>query len=126
MNYDPCACCTSYEKKVPFRSCRSGDRSYLHGMQGKKDYQEKFFNSFRLSYRVPWNNFYRRLKGAPDLDFPYPLTKGYYGESGQKSIDPVVFFKLALWDIWRTSSVTASYWRTVRCVWTFSIFWATI
>jgi len=30
------------------------------------------------------------------LDFLYPLTKGYYGESGQKSIDPVVFFKLCL------------------------------
>ena len=31
-----------------------------------------------------------------DLDFLYPLTKGYYGASGQKSIDPVVFFKLCL------------------------------
>ncbi|MEP1489377.1 MAG: transposase [Algibacter sp.] len=26
----------------------------------------------------------------------YHLTKSYYGESGQKSIDPVVFFKLCL------------------------------
>ena len=66
------------------------------GMQGKKDYQEKLFNSFQLSERVPGNNFYRRLKSAIDLDFLYPLTKGYYGESGQKSIDPVVFFKLCL------------------------------
>jgi transposase len=31
-----------------------------------------------------------------DLGFLYPLTKGYYGESRQKSIDPVVFFKLCL------------------------------
>ncbi len=31
-----------------------------------------------------------------DLDFLYPLTKHYYGSSGQKSIDPVVFFKLCL------------------------------
>lgn len=31
-----------------------------------------------------------------DLEFLYPLTKDYYGDSGQKSIDPVVFFKLCL------------------------------
>jgi len=65
-------------------------------MQGKKDYQEKLFAHFQLSERIPKNNFYRRLKGAIDLDFLYPLTKGYYGGSGQKSIDPVVFFKLCL------------------------------
>ena len=66
------------------------------GIQGKKGYQEKLFNNFQFSDRIPKNNFYRRLKGAIDLDFLYPLTKGYYGESGQKSIDPVVFFKLCL------------------------------
>jgi len=65
-------------------------------MQGKKEYQEKLFAQFQLSDRVPKHNFYRRLKGVLDLDFLYPLTKKYYGESGQKSIDPVVFFKLCL------------------------------
>lgn len=65
-------------------------------MQGKKDYQEKLFNSFQLSNRVPEGNFYRRLKSVIDLHFLYKLTKEYYGESGQKSIDPVVFFKLCL------------------------------
>ena len=65
-------------------------------MQGKKDYQEKLFAHFQLSERIPENNFYRRLKAVLDLDFLYPLTKGYYGGSGQKSIDPVVFFKLCL------------------------------
>jgi len=65
-------------------------------MQGKKDYQEKLFNNFQLSNRVPETNFYRRLKGVLDLHFLYKLTKDYYGESGQKSIDPVVFFKLCL------------------------------
>lgn len=54
------------------------------------------FTDFRLSDRIPKENFYRRLKGAIDLDFLYPLTKGFYGQSGQKSIDPVVFFKLCL------------------------------
>ena len=65
-------------------------------MQGIKHYQEKLFNDFRLSERVLEGNFYRRLKEVLDLDFLNPLTKTYYGASGQKSIDPVVFFKLCL------------------------------
>jgi len=65
-------------------------------MQGKKNYQEKLFNHFQLSDRILKNNFYRRLKEVLDLRFLYSLTKKYYGESGQKSIDPVVFFKLCL------------------------------
>jgi transposase len=65
-------------------------------MQGKKDYQEKLFAHFQLSERVPEHNFYRRLKGCLDLEFLYKLTRPYYGESGQKSIDPIVFFKLCL------------------------------
>ena len=65
-------------------------------MQGKKIYQEKLFNSFRLSERVPETNFYRRLKSVLDLTFLYNKTKCYYGNTGQKSIDPIVFFKLCL------------------------------
>ncbi len=65
-------------------------------MQGKKIYQEKLFNDFRLSDRIPGHNFYRLLKGCLDLDFLYSLTLVFYGKSGQKSIDPVVFFKLCL------------------------------
>ncbi|NMH87355.1 transposase [Flavivirga sp. Y03] len=65
-------------------------------MQGKKDYQEKLFAQFQLSERIPKENFYRRLKEVLDLDFLYELTRSYYGSSGQKSIDPVVFFKLCL------------------------------
>lgn len=65
-------------------------------MQGKKEYQEKLFNNFQLSERVPKENFYRRLKSELDLSFLLPLTKSYYGREGQKSIDPVVFFKLIL------------------------------
>jgi transposase len=65
-------------------------------MQGKKDYQEKLFAHFQLSERIPKHNFYRRLKEVLDLNFLYPLTKQHYGESGQKSIDPIVFFKLCL------------------------------
>ena len=65
-------------------------------MQGKKQYQEKLFSNFQLSERIPEDNFYRRLNKVLDLDYLYTLTKGYYGSSGQKSIDPVVFFKLCL------------------------------
>lgn len=65
-------------------------------MQGKKYYEEKFFTHFRLSERVPDSNFYKRLKESLDLEYLRPLTKSYYGSEGQKSIDPVVFFKLML------------------------------
>lgn len=65
-------------------------------MQGKKTYQEKLFNRFQLSDRVPENNFYRQLKAVLPLDYLYAETKDFYGSSGQKSIDPVVFFKLCL------------------------------
>ena len=44
-------------------------------MQGKKEYQEKRFTEFRLSDRIPNENFYRRLKDCLNLDFRYPLTK---------------------------------------------------
>ena len=65
-------------------------------MQGKKHYQPKLFNSFNLADRVPKNSFYRRLKRSIDFQFLYKLTEQYYGKCGQKSIDPVVFFKICL------------------------------
>ncbi len=65
-------------------------------MQGLKIYQEKLFSNFQLSDRVPKENFYRQLKSVLQLDFLYTQTSRYYGTSGQKSVDPVVFFKLCL------------------------------
>jgi len=65
-------------------------------MQGQKKYQEKLFLSFQLSDRIPIDNFYRRLKDALDLSFISQQTSQYYGSEGQKSIDPIVFFKLML------------------------------
>lgn len=65
-------------------------------MQGRKDYKEKLFMNFQLSERVPKNNLYRQLKQVLDLRYLYKSTKPYYGDCGQKSIDPVVFFKLCL------------------------------
>ncbi|WP_459213160.1 IS1182 family transposase [Aquimarina rhabdastrellae] len=65
-------------------------------MQCKKIYQEKLFTHFQLSDRITKTNFYRRLKEVIHLDFLYDSTKKFYGNSGQKSIDPLVFFKLCL------------------------------
>ena len=65
-------------------------------MQGKKYYQPKLFKNIELSSRVPESNFYRRLKEVLDFSFLYKFTKPYYGSCGQKSVDPVVFFKLCL------------------------------
>jgi transposase len=65
-------------------------------MQGKKQYSEKLFTSFQLSNYVPADNFFRRLKESLDLQWLYKVTSVYYGTEGQKSIDPVVFFKLIL------------------------------
>ena len=45
-------------------------------MQDKKIYQEKLFNNFQLSDRIPKQNFYRRLLGVLDLDYLHELTKG--------------------------------------------------
>jgi len=65
-------------------------------MQGKKIYQEKLFMNFQLSQHVPENNFYRRLKNILNLGFLYKITEDYYGKEGQKSVDPLVFFKICL------------------------------
>jgi transposase len=65
-------------------------------MQGIKEYQEKFFVNFRLSERVPKENFYRRLKETLDLSYLRKMTAKYYGTEGQKSIDTEVFFKCML------------------------------
>src|SRR5438309_4330352 len=65
-------------------------------MQGKKQYREKRFVSFRLSERVPEDNFYRRLNDLLDLKWLYQATAPYYGSEGHRSIDPVVFIKLML------------------------------
>lgn len=65
-------------------------------MQGHKIFQEKLFNNFQLSSRVPIDNFYRRLSEVLDLEFLRKTTQIYYGPCGQKSIDPIVFYKFCL------------------------------
>ena len=67
-----------------------------------KEYQEKLFANFQLSEGVTVRNFfYRRLRQMLDLNYLYLLTRPYYGKSGQKSIDPIVLFKLCLVSCYR-------------------------
>ena len=65
-------------------------------MQGKKEIQPKMLYQVHLDDLVAKDNFYRKLNSVLDLRFLYQATANYYGEEGQESIDPVVFFKLIL------------------------------
>ncbi|MFK7747003.1 MAG: hypothetical protein AB8B65_01300 [Kordia sp.] len=70
-------------------------------MQGKKIYQEKLFNNFQLSDRIPTENFHRRLSSELDLDYLYkPIgynLKKYLkfitktAKSGARSLALVIF-----------------------------------
>lgn len=65
-------------------------------MQGRKELQPKMLYQVHLDDLVARDNFYRRLSEVLDLHFLYDATSRYYGEEGQESIDPVVFFKICL------------------------------
>lgn len=61
-------------------------------MIGKQVYQAKLIYSTTLEDLVPKDNFYRKLREILDLNFIYSRCKNLYGKTGNKSIDPVVFF----------------------------------
>lgn len=65
-------------------------------MQGIKQRTPKLFYQFTLGDLVPADHVYRRIEQHLDLSFLYKQTRPLYGTQGQKSIDPVVFFKLCL------------------------------
>jgi transposase len=65
-------------------------------MQGRKERQEKLFICYQLSDHIPKDNLYRRLDELLDFNFLYKATASYYGVTGPKSIDPIVFMKLML------------------------------
>jgi transposase len=65
-------------------------------MQGKKELQPKMLYTITLEQLVPQDNFYRRLKKLVVLNWLYKATENYYGQEGQESIDPIVFFKTCL------------------------------
>lgn len=65
-------------------------------MQGIKQRTPKLFYQFTLGELVPVDHAYRRIEQHLDLRVLYKQTRPLYGTEGQKSIDPVVFFKLCL------------------------------
>jgi transposase len=65
-------------------------------MQGHKQFPNRVVLRFRLSERVPRHNLYRRLAELLDWSFLYEQTQDLYSNTGQPSLDPVVFFKLVL------------------------------
>jgi transposase len=65
-------------------------------MQGKKHLQPKMLYTVTLEQLVPADNFYRRLNKELNFHWLYAVTKNYYGEEGQESLDPVVFFKMCM------------------------------
>lgn len=66
-------------------------------MIGKKGFQPKLLYKVSLEDLVPRDNFYRTLERILDLNFVYTECKSLYGKTGNKSIDPLVFFKLNLY-----------------------------
>jgi transposase len=64
-------------------------------MVGKRKFTQNCLSVAVADY-IPKDNIYRRLKQVLDLSFLYDIVKPYYGKCGQKSVDPVVFFKLQL------------------------------
>lgn len=65
-------------------------------MQGIKQRTSKLFYHFSLEDYVSDEHPLRRIDHVLDLRFLYKQTRPYYGLEGQKSIDPVVFFKICL------------------------------
>lgn len=65
-------------------------------MQGRKELTPKMLYQVHLTDLIPEHNFYRLLDKSIDFRFLYKSTKQYYGQEGQESIDPVVFFKICL------------------------------
>ena len=65
-------------------------------MQGKKTFEPKIFYELSLDALVPQDDFYRMIGREIDFSFLYRKTSRYYGDCGQESIDPTVFFKILL------------------------------
>jgi len=65
-------------------------------MQGRKELNPKMLYQVHIDDLVPKDNFYRILNKELNLGYLYQATQHYYGDEGQESIDPVVFFKICL------------------------------
>src|SRR5690606_17383286 len=69
LAHSRCACCTTTSSNIAKGLHKIEKFINFMPMQGKKNYQEKLFTSFKLSDRVSKENFYRRLKEVLNLDF---------------------------------------------------------
>jgi transposase len=65
-------------------------------MMGIKTYQEKMFYNFKLSDKVPADHFLRAVNDVVDLRFVRELVADKYSNTGQRSIDPEVLFRMML------------------------------
>ena len=65
-------------------------------MQGHKEITPKLLYQVHIGELVPDDNFYRILDKELHLGYLYQATRHYYGDEGQESIAPVVFFKICL------------------------------
>lgn len=65
-------------------------------MMGRKKFEMKPYHNLSLDNLVSPNDLYRKIDSALDFSFIYDLAKDVYSNTGQPSLDPVVFFKIEL------------------------------
>jgi transposase len=65
-------------------------------MMGQKKFNMKQHHNLCLDDFVKPGNLYRKIDEAIDFSFIYDLSKERYSQTGQPSLDPVVFFKIEL------------------------------
>ena len=65
-------------------------------MMGQKKFEMKQYHNLSLDALVSPSDLYRKIDNAIDFRFIYDLAKEAYSNTGQPSLDPVVFFKLEL------------------------------
>jgi transposase len=62
-------------------------------MMGKHQFAPKLYYKLSLDHLVPQDHILRKISGAIDFSFVYPLAKPRYSYTGQPSVDPSVLFK---------------------------------
>lgn len=96
VNFCMVVCLLHNSPNIPKKSCKKDSLFVFLVMQGKKELTPKMLYQIHLQDLIPEHNFYRLLDKAIDFRFLYKATQDYYGDEGQESIDPVVFFKICL------------------------------
>lgn len=65
-------------------------------MMGQKKFNMKQHHNLCLDNFVKPGNLYRKIDETIDFSFIYDLAKDLYSQTGQPSMDPVIFFKIEL------------------------------